>query len=649
MSARRRAYVAFEGGGAKGVAHVGALAALEDVYDCRGFAGTSAGSLAAALAAAGFRARDIIDPDGGGTLLALVPGRREAMDLFDPRSRRALEIALALSRVGQRRRRAHRMRTRAGRRLYRAAAAGAATGGACASLAAALFALGATPPEALGATAALVVLFGVQAALRGRRRFGRGMRRTCLVIGTLAAHLLWAGTVPVLALGGGLLVWRLWPGVASLDRLEADLDQLLRERLAQEGRDPDEPVRFGDFGPMSATEERRARPSLKMVATDLSTGKLALFSPERTPEAKVSAAVAASICIPGVFQPRRMGPAEGLARAGMFFDGGLVSNLPAWSFDDERRIDRHAATFVISVGDEPLARPRGAVAWLGRLARSAIFGAAELNLRVIGRSVHVALDTHAISTLDFDAPFARVRETMLVGGRQVMQRRIEDEMQAERSCELLPELFRGFLRDAYDQAGAAEEPPRCEGMRIEAMRIRASIADVTDLVGVWRDAGLGEAVSGEEALDALLLRTPEIPIQFRWQTGFAGATDEGLPLPPRSVCGRALLRLCAGAPEADLVIFEAGDGRREEYLFAEQDAWARAAAARDLAWIFAMPISVTENFGGALSTERHILCVLDGNAPLAMSDHAAVAALQDAVDKMYKQTQDMIRGSFPHI
>lgn len=65
-----RVRVVFEGGGAKGISHVGALKALEEAgFEVVGYAGTSAGAIVAALAAAGMRADDMFDPVGGGDLL----------------------------------------------------------------------------------------------------------------------------------------------------------------------------------------------------------------------------------------------------------------------------------------------------------------------------------------------------------------------------------------------------------------------------------------------------------------------------------------------------------------------------------------------------------------------------------------------------
>ena len=64
MTDRRPIFAIFEGGGAKGIAHVGALKALEaNNFQLAGVAGTSAGALIAALVAAGYAADDILNPE----------------------------------------------------------------------------------------------------------------------------------------------------------------------------------------------------------------------------------------------------------------------------------------------------------------------------------------------------------------------------------------------------------------------------------------------------------------------------------------------------------------------------------------------------------------------------------------------------------
>lgn len=59
---RRPIYAIFEGGGAKGIAHIGALQAIqENGLEIVGVAGTSAGALAAVLTAIGLEASDVMD------------------------------------------------------------------------------------------------------------------------------------------------------------------------------------------------------------------------------------------------------------------------------------------------------------------------------------------------------------------------------------------------------------------------------------------------------------------------------------------------------------------------------------------------------------------------------------------------------------
>jgi NTE family protein len=59
-------FAIFEGGGAKGLAHVGAMKAAEEAHlELVGVAGASAGSIVAALVAAGYRADELFNPQPG--------------------------------------------------------------------------------------------------------------------------------------------------------------------------------------------------------------------------------------------------------------------------------------------------------------------------------------------------------------------------------------------------------------------------------------------------------------------------------------------------------------------------------------------------------------------------------------------------------
>ena len=63
-------FAIFQGGGAKGITHVGALKAIEEErFVPVGVAGTSAGAIIAALVAVGYRADDLLDPVRNTTIL----------------------------------------------------------------------------------------------------------------------------------------------------------------------------------------------------------------------------------------------------------------------------------------------------------------------------------------------------------------------------------------------------------------------------------------------------------------------------------------------------------------------------------------------------------------------------------------------------
>jgi NTE family protein len=86
---QQRLFVAFEGGGAKGLVHVGALKALESrSFQFSGVAGTSAGAIIAGLKAAGYEADEIANPKSGRTIFdkyrELTGHRLRPMDLFGP-------------------------------------------------------------------------------------------------------------------------------------------------------------------------------------------------------------------------------------------------------------------------------------------------------------------------------------------------------------------------------------------------------------------------------------------------------------------------------------------------------------------------------------------------------------------------------------
>jgi NTE family protein len=334
-----RVFVALEGGGAKGLVHIGALKALEEraVTFC-GLAGTSAGAIVAALKATGYSADELVDPVNKTTLLPQIdPLYQNATDFFGPNAWSKINLFRNAGQLG-------------GGRL------GAVV------MACAIVLLGSIGLAAhfFGALGAIVVVLG------------------------------WAWAA-------GAFFNFVMQGLASVKTFRDKLDDVLSRKMfpgeAKLGEEKNI-VKFKHFDGVT-------KPSLKIVATNLSKGELQLFSPELTPDVAVADAVAASVCLPIIFE-------AWIIEKMLHFDGGLVSNLPAWTFDDERALDPDATTIAIEILAAPTnASPPTARRWLIPAIRTAVFGSSVLNKRGVGRFEALQLKTE-LELLAFDADREKV-------------------------------------------------------------------------------------------------------------------------------------------------------------------------------------------------------------------------------------------------
>ncbi len=516
-----RAFVAFSGGGAKGLVHVGALQALEDRdVHFAGLAGTSAGAIVAALTAAGFQARELVDPDTGATVLD-----------------RLAEIDPALA---------------------------SATG-----------------------------IFGPGGWLK-IRLFRWCLRRSRLAL--LLVGLLWAtpplgavwlwqdgGTI-VLAvwlmgwLGLALLVVWIWRmllgGLTDLRRFREALGRLLQERLF-----PDEPgriVEMSDFG-------AHGRPPLKIVSANLSARRLNLFSPEKTPETPVADAVAASICLPVIFRPW-------VLDGDLHVDGGIVSNLPAWPFDEERELDPEALTIAVEIEE---ARKAGEspsrFGWLSAAVRTALSGSGELNVRVAGPAELLALPTR-LDLLDFDVAKAdalqEVREVAAAAGLRLDKRLFR-----------LPEIYRNACQVAQALAvdGLGLHPGGAGGPRD-----RVAVGRLER--GYWRSLRMSHSVGFESDPDEFML----VPLDGS-VAGAAWADRE------------SRIEVHPLTPDLDLP----GPANRQR----------RKSRLQNLAWVMCIPILDGEG-------KPRLLVQLDGNSPLPQT--AATAAALTSVEEAVKDFFNLV-------
>lgn len=335
--AQRPAYAIFEGGGAKGVAHVGALRAAEEQgLAFVGVAGASAGAIVATLVALGYDADHIMHPD------------------------RKDENILAVN--------------------------------------------GTTPTKILG------------------EDLWEKFKAHCLYAEPMEERLsddagFWSrmcGLVNLYVLHRRLRTQEKDRGFFSTVPVEVFVNQIVRARLlelyAENNIDPSELPERVTFKHLNFRRFPKLLP-LKIIVTDVEDEKLMVFDHRATPDVVVSEAVAASIAIPLFFKPAKI-PSH---KAGLFVDGGLVSNLPVWVFSEEKlEFERRAPKFgpipiigfsLTEDGEKAAQKPEPSLPkYIGGLVRTAIFGSQAVSARFIEDLLVVELATE-LGLVSFDAPW----------------------------------------------------------------------------------------------------------------------------------------------------------------------------------------------------------------------------------------------------
>lgn len=135
----------------------------------------------------------------------------------------------------------------------------------------------------------------------------------------------------------------------------------------------------------------------------------------------------------------------------------LVSNLPAWTFDDERSTDRDALTAAIEISVGGVERSPQ-VGWtIGSAIRTMIFGSGILNKRGVDRltSERLVVD---LGLLDFDIGRARaaeiVQKTETFCDGSLIARMIELPRSINDMCEAVSLKCHEFIEAAFDAAAS---------------------------------------------------------------------------------------------------------------------------------------------------------------------------------------------------
>ncbi|HFJ9612683.1 TPA: patatin-like phospholipase family protein [Stenotrophomonas maltophilia] len=351
----QRVNIAFQGGGARGIVHVGALRALEkisfpsydsaeDIYrpEISSVAGTSAGAIMAALVAARYDASQII-ADGNGAkdnLLRRIKRKRisSLTSLFT--SWGWIKIRLI-------------------------------------SLLLSILPLVARIAFFVAVLAVVVVL--------GAWCYGYEFEEVSLSISSslpvISIYL--AGLfvlVAILALAFSRLVLR---GLAPLDVVWDVIDEAIASAKLPGSLEGKKGVTFRQL-------EQAGGRSLRIVATDVTSKGLRIFSREETPDIAIADAVCASICLPLIFNPYEIDIGGVRHR---FVDGGFLSNLPLWSFDNERAVDESCWTIGFSLESESKDTANSLAGLGSAILDSVVSGPPQIHARGISSLMVIPLRT----------------------------------------------------------------------------------------------------------------------------------------------------------------------------------------------------------------------------------------------------------------
>lgn len=188
-------------------------------------------------------------------------------------------------------------------------------------------------------------------------------------------------------------IWKFGGRFSSM-QIEKWLESHLESLLPNARR----PVKFGDL----------AMPTW-VVATDLKTRGIVVWSSEKTPEVEIAHAVRASCSIPLFFQPVES----------RYVDGGVLSNLPSFVFNslvtDRQSTSSRILAFALRSSADDQAE-HGPADRAKALVATVVDGGQELQLTLQPNVHRIEIDTKAIDATDFDKMDSSKVEFLLSAG-----------------------------------------------------------------------------------------------------------------------------------------------------------------------------------------------------------------------------------------
>lgn len=244
---------------------------------------------------------------------------------------------------------------------------------------------------------------------------------------------LWARTLRLMTWGG----FRKLANIAKYGGLHnsASLGNWIESRLVELVRpkgSSKEPVLFSEL-PIP----------LHVIATDFSTGKPKIWSPETTPDESVTLAVRHSCTIPMFFQPAPSG-------SSIFFDGGAVSNLPAYVLNKQKGSNDERDVLPRILAFRLIADAKGARSvpdlhnFIKRLADTVIDSASEIQLQLQPNVYPINIETGEIQSTDFGKVDEKAKRFLYGRGVSCVRNFIERERLNALHGDVTAHEFQGF-------------------------------------------------------------------------------------------------------------------------------------------------------------------------------------------------------------
>ncbi|MDY1046958.1 patatin-like phospholipase family protein [Pseudomonas coleopterorum] len=369
----RPVFLALQGGGARGLVHIGGLIAANELgLDIKGVSGTSAGSMVAALVAVGYKGRELVDPEQKNHIFntALKDTHiKSPKDIFTPGGWRML-----------------------GRLRWASELPGKIWGCFSPKLSWKRLMLAYSVVLSVIVVSLMLILGVAIGAYWVVQKHPTFAFCSLFSLGVLSVStVIWT-------------VWRIQRGLTTVDKVCDFIEAAMRYKLVQKDLQFHKPITFRDLRQAGCIP-------LKIVATNAENESLELFSYEKTPDVSVAKAVSASACLPVIFEPCKFDftreSVYGKEKvSGRFLDGGLVSNLPAWPFDEERLLHPEIVTVAFNLAPTEQAYGKH---WLPAVIGAVVNGTGEIDTRATGKIIKIALPT-TLKMLDFHVDLDRVIE-----------------------------------------------------------------------------------------------------------------------------------------------------------------------------------------------------------------------------------------------